>query len=538
MSRRFLLLLLAAGIGTGWAAGGEPAGAKRAAAEKAAAEKVARLVADLGSDDFETRAGAAQQLEALGPAVGPALQKAAVSADPEVRRLALEVAEKVARKMESAEVLEPHRFRFVCRDMPLHAAVADFARASGAQINLEGVKTTNRKITLDTGYTTFWDAFDKLCAAAGLAEKVYDTPANEAGHNGGYAETMIVGRRRRMIMWNGRVAPQNDIIPALRNGQFVLTDAGAPARPSYQAGALRFRALPPGTSLGSFSSLKGDKELVFGLEVIPEPSLTWERVQCLRIDRAIDDQGQVLTATQAHLGGEAPPNEMDEMVFYGDMGTPQRTNAGQRLPLRLALGRKPSSVLKELSGVATIKMQTSTQDIAAVDNILKAENKSVKGADGSFLKVVAVKREEGGKFDVHVQIDPAPEEQQNVNPWGFRRVWWGGGIRQNDEQTDSSVSTGNLALFDVRGNLIRQVSKEVVEDPNGTGLEEYHFLYQVPAGAPEPAKLVLQGRRAVTIDVPFTLRDVPLKALPGVVRAAPAPAAPQQQQLPPVPLPR
>src|SRR5437660_638384 len=102
MCRRFLWLLLAAGIGTGWAVAGEPAGSKRAAAEKAAADKVARLVADLGSDDYQTRERAAQELEALGPGVAPALQKAVVSPDPEVRRLALEVAAHIARRTESA----------------------------------------------------------------------------------------------------------------------------------------------------------------------------------------------------------------------------------------------------------------------------------------------------------------------------------------------------------------------------------------------------------------------------------------------------
>lgn len=506
MSRRFLFLLLAAVIGTGWATADDPA-AKKATAEKAVADKVARLVADLGSDDYETRTRAAEQMEALGPVVAPALQRATASADPEVRRLALGVAEKIARKMEAAEVLEPKRFRLAYRDVPLHVAVQDFSRVTGAQINLEGVKSGDRKITLDTGYTSFWDAFDKFCAAAGLSEKLFDTPAGEGDQVSYYGG---MGRRR---IYYGRGGPTSDVIPALRNGQFVLTEGKPAPRPMFQAGALRFRALPPGTSLGRVSTIKGDKEIVFGLEVIPEPSLAWEKVQSLRIDKAIDDQGQSLIATQAFLNTDAPGNDWDDiMVWGGDYygGGEVRNNAGQRVPLRLALARKPSSVLKELSGVATVKMQTSTQAIATVENILKAGGKSVKGSDGSFLKVVEVKSEEGGKLTLHVQVDQAPQEAANFNPWGFRRMFWPG-MHGDDGGADNSVSTGQLVLFDARGHLVRLVSKEMIPDENGV-TEEYNFVYQIAKGQPEPAKLVLQGRRAVTIDVPFTLKDVSLTA--------------------------
>ena len=531
MSRRFLLLLLAAGIGTGWAAGGEPAGGKKPTAQQAAAERAARLIADLNSDDFETRQRAVRDLEMMGPAAGPALQKAVANGDPEVRRLALDVAAKIARKMEAAEVLEPKRLRLAYRDVPLHVAVQDFARVSGAQIQLDGVKDTNRKITLDTGYTTFWDAFDKFCTAAGLAEKVFDSPATAHNEYPGYATPW--GVRRRMLIWTrrGPMQQQAEIMPALNNGHFVLTDADkVTPRPSYQAGALRFRALPAGTSMGQLSTLKGDNELVLGLEIIPEPHLAWERVQTLRIDRAVDDRGQVLTAAEAHPGADAPMNDADEVVVYGGWdGGNTATNAGQRLPLRLALGRQPSSVLKELSGVATIKMQTSTQPLATIDNVLAAKDKGVKAGDGSFLKVVEIKRDEGGRVEIHIRVDQPQEEGANANMWMWGGVRWGG-MGGDGQEVDNTVSTGHLVLFDSRGHLVRLVSKEQIWDPNGiNNNEEYRFVYQVAKGQPDPAKLVLQGRRAVTIDVPFTLKDVPLRPVPGAPKPAPAPARSQPQ---------
>jgi hypothetical protein len=510
MSRRFLFLLLAAGIGTGWAAADDRNGTRKATPPKSVAEQATRLVAELGSEDYEAREQAARQLEAIGPAAGPALLKAVAGHDPEVRRLALQIAERIARKAETAEVLEPHKIRLAWRDIPLHVAVADFQRATGVRIQLEGAKT-DRKITLDTGYTNFWDAFDKFCTAAGLAEKVFDTASND-----GQVE-LYPGQwgRRRMMIWNGgRWSPQqDDIIPALTNGQFVLVEGKSAARSSYQAGALRFRTLPAGTSMGRVSTLKGDKEFIFGLEILPEPALAWEKVQSLHIDKAIDEHGQNLQVTQA-VPGETPNSEYD-------MSSTQNNNGGQRVPLRLTVGRKPSTVLKELSGVATIKMQTATQSIATIDRIMDARDKGAKGSDGSFIKVAEVKREEGNKLRIRVRVDQAADESAANNPWGWG--WRGMGLRgTNDGNVDNTVSTGSLVLFDGRGHLVRLVAKEQIQDPNGQ-LEEYDFVYQLVKGQPEPDKLVLQGRRPVSIDVPFTLRDVPLKAAPGAPKPAPPP---------------
>ncbi len=496
-------------------------------AQQAAAERAARLVAQLGSDDYETRERASRDIEALGPAIGPALQHSLTSPDPEVRRLARDLAEKLARKLETAEVLEPKRFRLAFRDVPLRVAVQEFSRISGAQVQLDGVKANDRKITLDTGYTGFWDAFDKFCLAAGLSEKLFDSAAG-ATPDVGYGSPW--GRRRMMMMggWGGMgMQQQAEVIPALPNGQFVLTESKTPARPYFQAGALRFRTLPAGIALGQHSTMKGDNELVFGLEVIPAPALAWERVQTLRIDRAIDDKGQNLAVTQAQAGNDFVANDFDNMVFYNDAyGGGVTTNTGQRVPLRLTLGRKPSLALKELTGVATVKMQTATQAIATINNILTAHDKSAKGADGSFLKVVEVKAEASGRLVLHIKVDQAQQEGANFNPWGWRGMMYRG--QQEGGDVDNSVSTGSLVLFDARGHLVRLVSKEPIPDDNGLN-EEYHFVYQLVKGQPEPTKLVLQGRRPVTIDVPFTLRNVPLRAAPGAGKPAPPPSPSVQQ---------
>jgi len=99
-----LLVLLLSGGGGGdlldylptdayWRAKGVTVSVERMVNELAAdaPADVAKLVGDLGAEDFKTREAAMQKLRALGPAAAPALQRAAENDDPEVRTRAQEL---------------------------------------------------------------------------------------------------------------------------------------------------------------------------------------------------------------------------------------------------------------------------------------------------------------------------------------------------------------------------------------------------------------------------------------------------------------
>jgi WD40 repeat protein len=91
-------------------------GEKVTAPAGVSAERVAKLVADLDSDDFRSRQAAATGLEAAGPAAAPALRQAAEkSASPEVRKTAADILAKLdaaptkpdeLRAVRAVEVLE------------------------------------------------------------------------------------------------------------------------------------------------------------------------------------------------------------------------------------------------------------------------------------------------------------------------------------------------------------------------------------------------------------------------------------------------
>src|SRR5262249_39663040 len=157
----------------------------------------------------------------------------------------------------------------------------------------EGNKATlaQRTITLDTGDTTFWDAFAQFCARAGLAEK----PAvNSISRT---TDVVILDGKPVQII-NGNTLRLLDLSRAQQpSGMLTLVGAPDPARPTFLAGALRFRALPPSAApqyipnpytsssrVDPYRPLtspttKAKSDLVgFNLDVSPEPLLPLQNI--------------------------------------------------------------------------------------------------------------------------------------------------------------------------------------------------------------------------------------------------------------------
>src|SRR5262249_2872619 len=142
------------------------------AAEPPDAKTIDKLVERLGSEDFTDREKAATDLDACGAAALPALRKAAESKDAEISKRSAELVAKIEKRVESERLLAPKRVHLIYKDTPIAEAVADFAKKSGYPLTLSDPenKLADRKITLDTGDVTFWQAFDQFCTKADLIE--------------------------------------------------------------------------------------------------------------------------------------------------------------------------------------------------------------------------------------------------------------------------------------------------------------------------------------------------------------------------------
>ncbi len=497
MSRRLWFLLLALVPGMAGASAGELA---PAATRKEAADKFGRLVADLGSDDFATREAARQAFDDAGPEARPALERALVSGDADVRRQARAVAERWARRREAADVLEPKRLRLAYRDVPLRFALQDFTRASGCTLVLDPAlagRLADKTITLDTGLTSFWDAFDQFCRAAGLTPMKVETSSQPVRSYYGGRGGMFVMRQM-----GGGGAMGHSGLPTFSSAQMTLTEGKPTPLPTFLAGALRVRALPPGTPLGAWAATKGDQEVFLALEVGSEPGIGWQGVQSLRIDKALDDKGQSLTQPQGFQVAGPQQRSYEEPMFWDGSYSPNQqsvSGGGEHVPARLRLGKKPAERLVELRGTVAVKVQTPPQTIAVIDNVLKAASQSAKATDGTQLRLLEVQREENGLLRLRIQVE-VPQPENMPMWWGMRR--WGGG------SVDGGMS--NLVLHDANDHPVRQTGAENLDDGSG-GPMEYRVTFQPAPGQAEPTKLILQGRRTAVVEVPFVLRDVPLR---------------------------
>src|ERR1700736_6662502 len=96
--------------------------------KEAAPGAVARLVALLGSDRYDEREAAHEALDALCQDALDGLRKAVASRDEETRRRAIDLVQRIEKRLESARLTQPKRVHLVYKDTPLTQAVQELAR--------------------------------------------------------------------------------------------------------------------------------------------------------------------------------------------------------------------------------------------------------------------------------------------------------------------------------------------------------------------------------------------------------------------------
>ena len=426
------------------------------------------LVKQLGSRKFTERDAAAVALELLGTRALPALEQVLKTGDLEVRR---------ARK-DPGQDSPPGRVRTTARQQA-HAASSIktglFSKPSktwlpgqGFPIQFSGDRAAvaDRTLTLDTGETTFWKAFTLFCTKAGLVERTQ---------------------------------------PEIPGGRIVLEDGRAKPIPTWFAGKLRLQALA-----APWPYQKG--ETGFLLTVTPEPHMPWRAIERLTILQAIDDRGQTLKQPQAYF--------LEESRLFGDPKEVGRWDAGtanvawgqtvemRTLLVRLLGGKQPATRLVEVRGVLTVGLATP-RPVVTVEEVAKAVGKPVKTASGGTLLVTQFKQE-GQDLRLRVRLD------------GFPVTGRDGKVIQVVRKKPGFVAvTGSpggeqphITLQDAQGKILSAVtvSSEVSPNPGGGLIRETTLLYRNEAGPAAPLRLVYSAPTPILVDVPFTLRDVPLVA--------------------------
>jgi hypothetical protein len=281
----------------------------------------------------------------------------------------------------------------------------------------------------------------------------------------------------------------------------VLQDGKASPAASCIAGAVRIRALLPEARLMVQSA--SDRDVLYPLEITAEPTLDLLRVLPPRISRAEDEGGLALRFVPPT--DDVPTSPYEEMLMVDDMSMPAGNAATSA---RLRLRDSKTKKIAEMHGSVLIELRTPPMPLATIDNVFQTKEKNFPSADGGSVTINEVKRE-GDRVTMKVTQRFTPGVQGR-NAAVMVRIQGGAAT-----ETVAEDSTG-LALYDSSGKRVPATTAEAdalamaLRVPTPT--RECTLVYTLPKSQ-EPARLVYTGRRNAVIDVPFTLKELPVPGL-------------------------
>jgi hypothetical protein len=179
--------------------------------------------------------------------------------------------------------------------------------------------------------------------------------------------------------------------------------------------------------------------------------------------------------------------------------------AGNSASVHLKRGPNASVSLREITGTVTARVLREPQPYLTVDDVPSAAGKNFQGADGGGLRIIDVAKGPAGRVQLRFAIAPPAGQPPTGGPV---RVTQRAG-RVVVSSTDGEGPEYELAVMDNKGVVLGPVGLGgsrggVAQDP------EYGVTYQPRQEQGAPAKLVYTVSPNVTINVPFTLRNVPL----------------------------
>jgi hypothetical protein len=481
-----------------------------------------QLVEQLGSEDYRRRESAAAALRNAGPEAIPALRAAAKSSDdPEVRRRAAAILRKLQFAAVSGQMLKPRKVKLDYREVPLGAAFGDLRKRTGLNLALDPARLGDplRKVTCSTGEVTVWEALDAFCAAAGLCEEFRDeleAPKRPHPLPGGYG---------------GYVAP-----PALGVDAVPITLVAGKLRrvAGDRRTAVRVLVLPPSFPGHRVTLGTGDTTLCF--DITPAPGLHWQEVSAVKLTRLIDDAGRVGRAANpnreamqwggtgafcgggfggqfgqfGNLGGQfgiaGAPGGFGGGQFggFGGMGQPRPVPNPHVYPVALKLATPHARSLKRLEGSVFGEIALPNQTLATVDDPEKNVGVAFSGpGDVRFTLVSLTRSDDGVKAELLLEY-PSPwavSARRGFNPGG---LWPVEAPRSADQYpTPRALDAAGKPM---QGSILGGTSNTSSDGQMLLHRSEWRF----PKSAGVPAKFVVVGPRPVTVEVPFSLENVPL----------------------------
>ena len=453
------------------------------------------------------REKAARDLEALGPPALKALKTARASADEEVRARAKVISDRIELAERSRRLLEAPKLSFMFAEYPLDLAITEFAKQTGLQVSYSPGPGADakRKITLDTGPLPYWEAVHAFFKAAGLtedgpfpepAEKKTDTPADQVER---------LQARARMQVLRTRLSPRQMAV------QFSirLTD-GETKLPAIRDRALRIRALPATFAGNKYDDVKG--ELTLHLDVDPTPTLNLQDIVGVEVRHAAAEDGRPLAAAYPDLEPVAPLDYAftgrAQLMLIED-GFIQGATPDQQVQVVLKTAGLRPRALSELSGVIVARVLTPPEPLVTVEKLLDAKGQTA-AEDGYSLTVVAIDERAGNKIGVRARLTTTPMREDLNFP-----VLIKGQARQFINIVREIEVPSGVKGFEVRtadGKPVPNATTTMVRGTSAGGFNQTEVLILFPKPGDKIADLHLAytARRSALVELPFTLKDVPV----------------------------
>ena len=494
--------------------------------------RIKELVTQLGSREFHEREEATQHLIAAGAPALEYLHHATTSSDAEIRRRAREAEERIERKIEMARLLKPQLVHLIYRDTPVADAVADLAKKSGYPVQLDDpARMANRKMTLDTGEVSFWEALDRFCRATGLIERRALPPANQNTQGMSPQEMERRLWEKRMLIRRGLTVP-----PARVDfGKIVLIEGKQDNLPTVYLGGVRIRAMSANTPIPGHGVSPEESYVV--LDVAAEPSIDWRGVLGVHVQKAMDPERRQVAQAQESIpyantvddlnamGGVAAFKQLNMnngviwrngVFFSGDidnLANPANLDT-REFPLRFKRSSRDMKQLREIEGILFARVQTPQGPLIQADKILQAEGKTFKGPEDSYLKIHEAQQNDSGRVHMRITLRAPTMSDDALGMMGgaifVRR--FNGRMAFMAQHESENVAAQNLALQDSKGRPFQLASSEETTQVNGAEVtQEFRLIFQGRQGLEPPARFVYSGHRLVTVEIPFTLKNVPLK---------------------------
>jgi hypothetical protein len=481
--------------------------------KKASTADPEHLVQQLGSAKHAEREAAAKALNALGATALAALREGIKSNDPEIRRRAGDLLANVERQAASAAAMVPTKVRLKAAGVPLADVVRDLGRQANVRIllNREPVDLATRRVTMDTGETSFWEALDALCGAAKVSIRPTTVDSAPDDATAGVGMLNLGGALPPGMAINaaGVVFTTAPVIP--NEGPLVLQDGTLPKCPTAIVGTVRVRLIP---DRWGNQDRKPGEEMKWTLELLTEPRMRWVTQPTYRFE---SKPGLRLEATpHASVAAEVPPGLRRIAINNANIvGINGRSPGLTRHELPVYIKADSSAAIPELRGSLAGMVQATSGPVATIPDVTKEKASAAtkddvkmtitdyaKADDGTVTLTIELQRPAGGGVMGGIAI--AGNVNRGGRPGGLIPPNIGRLVSGSDGMVES------IKLIDEKGRPYEvAVNKTQLANRNGAIAATLTLECQPPAADAKPKALELHGPRSVAVEAPFTLHDVP-----------------------------